>query len=694
MRIPTGDFGYSVARPQPGSAPVPNAAAVGEAVSKLGKVGMDFTADLIAADVAERKKQELAAEKAREQADKIESARIMVEAENSFQDLNLRIQQGIQDGSITKDAAQDTWHKESTTLRDKYLPQLPEGGRKIGDTQMTKLTGNLRRDIDSAVFKRNLQDVSSNLSATLEGLERSAMTDMPGSVAKAERLLDTIGPSAGLTPEKIQERKQQFREKTSYTMAWDLIRNARNDISSLNVLEGRLNSDEFYALDPQKKASLGSTITTYRAAIEQKREADAMRAERERERHLKNAEATFNTFQSLVDKGSFLDPAYVDATLAQTAGTPYRQGVALLAQSAKETGGVSMQPIQSQQAMLDRIDQEIATHGRTPALDKRREQVSKIVNASKQDLQDDPLRAGLERGVISNLAPIDLSDPANIGANLKARLEQADMVSLWAGQTISPFDASEAAGIRDLLNGLQPKNKSQTIALITNALPPKYATAFAKQLDKDDRALGLAFNFANAGTTGATNWLGRQTVAPRFTSELVVKGAQALKDGTVLKDSAKVTGWRAKITKEVAGVYPDANMENAVKDAAFYILAGLASENKSGTSDDVTKAVRLASGGDFIEHNGKKIPLIAGMSQEQLDKRLRTLSPDEMNQQAPDGKVRAAGLEVPIVDFVQSLPGQQLMYAGPGRYSVLVRGRPVTNMAGKPIVIGVNNGTR
>lgn len=520
------------------------------------------------------------------------------------------------------------------------------------------------------------------------------MTDMPGSVARAERLLDTRGPAAGLTPDKIQERKQQFREKTSYTLAWDLIRGARDDANALNLLEGRINSDEFYAIDPQKKASLISTIATYRASIEQKREAAAMRAERERERHLKNAEATFNTFQSLVDKGSFLDPAYVDATLSQTAGTPYRQGVALLAQSAKETGGIAMQPIQAQQAMLDGIDQEIATNGRTPALDKRREQVSKIVNASKQDLQDDPLRAGLERGVISNLAPIDLTNPVNIGSSLKARLEQADMVSLWAGQTVSPFDASEAANIRDMLNGMQPKNKSQTIALITNALPPKYATAFAKQLDKDDRALGLAFNFANAGTTGKTNWLGRQTIAPRLTSELVVKGAQALKDGTVLKDSAKVTGWRAEITKEVAGVYPDANMENAVKDAAFYILAGLASENKSGTSDDVTKAVSLASGGNFIEHNGKKIPLIAGMSQEQLDKRLRTLSTDELSQQAPDGKVRAGGFEVPVSDFVQSLPGQQLMYAGPGRYSVLVRGRPVTNLAGKPIVIGVNNGTR
>ena len=40
-------------------------------------------------------------------------------------------------------------------------------------------------------------------------------------------------------------------------------------------------------------------------------------------------------------------------------------------------------------------------------------------------------------------------------------------------------------------------------------------------------------------------------------------------------------------------------------------------------------------------------------------------------------------------DFAKSVPGQELMYAGPGRYAVIVRGRPVTNSDGRPIIIGV-----
>ena len=40
-------------------------------------------------------------------------------------------------------------------------------------------------------------------------------------------------------------------------------------------------------------------------------------------------------------------------------------------------------------------------------------------------------------------------------------------------------------------------------------------------------------------------------------------------------------------------------------------------------------------------------------------------------------------------DFAASVPGQELIYAGPGRYAVIVKGRPVTNAGGRPIFIEV-----
>ena len=102
------------------------------------------------------------------------------------------------------------------------------------------------------------------------------------------------------------------------------------------------------------------------------------------------------------------------------------------------------------------------------------------------------------------------------------------------------------------------------------------------------------------------------------------------------------------------------------------------------------RAINLASGGDVVEHNGRKIPLPAGIDTDMLDKRLRSVTAEEVKQQSPTGTVRAAGVEMPAADFVKSLPGAELSYAGRGRYNVLVGGRPVMSGDGKkPIVIGV-----
>jgi len=691
MKIPTGNFGFEVAQVQTGAAQVSNPGAVGESLTKLADTGMDIAKDMYIRQAQEQKKILDAQEKAKEEADKATAANVLVDTENGLADLHQEIFRGIEDGSIAKEQADQTWRQKSSELSSKFLERMPEAQRSIGQAQIAKYSGNLGRQIGTAVYKRNQQDTAAGLSSTLEGLERQAMADMPGSIERAEKLLDSVGPSAGFSAEEIQSKKQAFREKTSFTLAFDFVQKSRNDPKALSQIEEKLSTDAFAAIDPQKKSQLLSTISTYRTAIDQRSEAAANRAERERTRRMQSAEAAFNTFQALADKGASLSPEYIDQALIATTGTPYNAGIKEVALQAKEAGGIAIQPIRTQQAVLDEIDKKIALNGRSPELDKRREQISRVVNASKQDLNRDPLRAGLERGVITDIAPLDLSSPQGLVASISKRLQQADTISLWASKPISPLDSEEASQLRVLLGGLQPKDKSQAVAIIANAMPPKYASALAAQLDAQDRPLALAFSYSNSQTTGASNWLGRQTIAPRYTSELVLKGAQALKDGTVKTDPAKVSGWKAAISRSLEGVFPDANLAAATNDASFYVLAGLVSERNSGvsSSDDLEKAIKLAVGGDVVTHNNRKIPLPANYDLEQLDKRLRSITSDELQKQVPNGVVRAGGAEMPINDFLKSLPGQPLIYAGPGKYAVLVGGRPVVNTSGKPIVIGV-----
>ena len=120
-------------------------------------------------------------------------------------------------------------------------------------------------------------------------------------------------------------------------------------------------------------------------------------------------------------------------------------------------------------------------------------------------------------------------------------------------------------------------------------------------------------------------------------------------------------------------------------------VLSIAAENGGRLDEkDMQRAVLLASGSQMIiEHNGRKIPLPAGVDEDMLAKRLHSVAPAEVEAQA--GKsVRVAGVDVPVADFVKALPGAELTYAGPGRFNVIAGGRPVMSADGKRrIVIGV-----
>lgn len=446
---------------------------------------------------------------------------------------------------------------------------------------------------------------------------------------------------------------------------------AQDSSKALASLDKTIASDD--KLDDQRKGILLSRVQGRMALLESRAQAYEMK-------RLKEAEVEYNELQKLTDMGGRINPEYEDRVLQTTANTPFYKGTVSLLKTSKETGGIAQMTVPDQIALRDSIDGLISKNGRTPELQKRRDQVDKIVNASIADYQKDGVRAALVRGAIDSMAPLDMTDTASVVASADKRIEQARLASIKAGKPVSIMDDLESSLYRDQLNALQPKQRSEAIAALSNKIGPLGSIALAKQLDDKDKPLALAFAMGSDKTTMG-----------RYASELVLSGAQSLKDGTVKVDTAKQTGWKSTIANAVGndkgseGVFLNSEMEGDVKEAAFYIAAQLAKDGNT-SAPDLDQAVRLAMGtGEIIERQGRKLPLPAGMKEGTFDDRLKQVSAKDIGAD----HVIAGGVSVPIDRFVETLPGQQFALAGKGQYFVMVQGRPVKKPDGSLVRIGI-----
>lgn len=676
MKIPVGNFGYSIA--QPAQRPRLSAGEFDNGSEALAQVGRSITnAGLGAMDALNKQAEE---QKRQDQAlAKAKAANAILDHETEVSAITEDIKTRLADGRLKHTDAPKEYQTRISQIQRQTIDGIDPVTQENFDRGLKRAEFSGEKTLNGAIAGARTAEFKSQADGLLDKIGKKA--SLPGAnVEQLNAYLDT--PDAEAMGRQAygaawDKKKQEWKDGNWNASLTQQAMAARNDLKAIDGLMQRITAGDMSdKLDSDKRNTLVAKLDGYKTSLIQRQEAAAARAERAAERHLKQAEAEFNTFQAMSDKGLMVAPEYIDRVLQKTSGTPYQQGVTALVKAARENGGIASQPIARQQATLDQIDAQIAKQGRTPELDKRREQISKVLQQSQSDLRENGLRAGLERGVIDQMAPIDVSTPEAFAASIGKRLEQAQTVGLWSGSNVSPLDAREAESVRNMLEALPAKQRSQAIATVAASVGPKPAAAIALQLDKQSKPLALAFATAT-----------QQTTAGRYTSELILKGDQALKDKLNIKNSFGITrnDLQADIAKTVDGAFGNEQAAQAVKDAAYYIAAGIAAENGgNASSDDIKRAVRLAVGGDIIERNGKKLPIPGGMDAGEFDQRLKTSAKSVANL----GSVRVGGVEMKADEFAASIPGQDLMPVGLGRYAVIVKGRPVTSN-GKPVVIEV-----
>lgn len=410
-------------------------------------------------------------------------------------------------------------------------------------------------------------------------------------------------------------------------------------------------------------------------------EARLLRESQEREhasaKRSRAADQAWNILSGALMDGRKLDMGAksVQDAMAAIQGTPYAQAFKDALAESPQRQAAAVQPLAQQQSQLDALYAQRNTKGWSKELDaeiKRREQV---LASSRKEYEAEPLRAASDRGVpgVEVIAPIDGTSLDTVAATIGARVQQADTTSMQTGKPVSPLLGDEARRLAGMLGALPADQKAGQLAKLATVVPGPQMQALAEQIDEKDRALGLAIRTGNARTT-----------AGRLTSELILRGADKMKDKTSDATANERKRARAEMVEFLDGKTPGAGTihgkaRDSILEAAAYIDA-------SFDRSDPKRAVRLALGGEIVEHNGRRLPVPAGMGYDQLRDRLSKYPAAAIQQQAGD-TVMFGGRAVPVDQFVATLPTAQLEPAGLGRYFVQSGAGIATGKNGKPILI-------
>jgi hypothetical protein len=662
------DFGQQVAQPRRLNEVATPRAAFGSSDS-LVNIGRQMEVEgRHAENEAQRE-----AKQARERADAAVAQSKLYGMRDQLGDLVGEIGEGVKTGQIDKTQAAQQWQERSAKVIEDGLGGVPDAHRGLAQTDLQGLSQRLTSDVGKAVRERDKHDTMSGISATLEYTQRMAVQDPAKARAIMSDTLDQLGPFAGLQPDQITKAKQGWVEGTAYTRAFSAVAAARTDNKALSVVEKSLEGNQ--DLDPQRRVTLLAQVDNYRAsnearAIRQAQHAEIVAARRERESTsaftvlsgwaLAGKVANPDASAGLIGK---LTPEHAAAYKAMAAEVPARTAAAML-------------PLDQQQAQIDQLKAHINKSGTSVMAEQELNRRQQVLTEAKREYADEPLRAGAERGVIDTVAPLNLSSLDAMVTGLAARVDQAQTVATRTRRPVSPLLGDEAVKVGEVLNSMPPAQRSQRIAQLASMLPPGMAQALAAQIDQKDK--GLALEIA-AGST--------KTNAGRFTSEWIARGRQAIKDKSIKEDSAATTGLRASIAAEI-GDSLTGKARDSVIEAARLMSLGL---QAGGVSHNTKDVVGMAVGGAIIEHNGKRIPVPAGIADESaLRQKLRATPLDAVRAQLPDGMVYLpGGKPMAAADFMARLPDAQLEPAGQGRYMVRSGGSLVMSAEARPVLIEV-----
>lgn len=655
-QIPIGNLGNALANPAPAlQAPAPSQ--IGEAVGRVAQMAMNEQARI------------------GEQRQRTAAALALAKTTNDLNDTHDEVARGVLDGSISTDKAGAEFKTRANKITEVNFKGFDPDQQGAMQAHIMGVTGTLDRSLTGVVEKRNQQDTAGFIGQYGEQQSREAMRTGPAkAIERFKAMVQFSGGAAGLGPDQQAKAVQAFKEKVTYDFfdAAGVAALTQKDPNALGTLMQKVAGPEGDDMEPKSRTQLTHQLFGYQQHLLAQQDRARNAEDDEARKRFNAAVDVYNQGTDVALGGGYFSPDFIKKMTTTAAGTEMEPRVTALIASQRTVAGFASRPAAERTNLLERWRAARATPGvgTDPVDTKLMNAVEAMDTKIRKAADDNPWEAAQQSGVIQDAPIINPGDPAQAVAVLSTRMKDIGTIELWTGKRVSPFQPKEIETIGKMVRTLPVDQAASMLAQFGQTMGnDERVAAAAKQLHDKDGTLGLAMMFASA-----------QTTEGRYTAELVLRGAQAEKDGTVKPDAAKETGWKADISKQIRGAYSNREVEDQTIRASF-LIAG-------ANGGDVDNAVRLATGG-IVDRNGGKVPLPYGMKEGDFNKRIEALTPADFSAQAPSGRVRAGPAVLGVDEFVKTLQDARLMHAGQGRYAVRAGNTVVTNEQGKPVYIQV-----
>ncbi|MGX5880078.1 hypothetical protein MJS38_06380, partial [Burkholderia gladioli] len=687
-RIPTGDLPSVVAQPAPEvqASAAAFGGAQGQALQGLGAAGAQVAGDLF------QQHQKLQDDLARTNA-AVAYQTHAANVQSAVKTANEQLSSGAIDQAgyqkQVDDAQQQSFAQTIGALPDNHY-------KNVATIQNSALARSVALSTQDVLTKNTQQLIATNAATMLDTAGKSIVTNpetIGSTVDSAKSAYLSAAAAAGIPKPKAEETAQNWADSqyAAHAQSAAIAARGAGDLGALQQLEHDLTApDGFYAgkLDANKHNQVLSTVVSNRLSLENQQSSAADARERD-------AVTAFNQATDLMNQGKRFSPDYQSQLVGAAAGTSMApQMNALIARAAAGASFATLS-LPAMRAAVTANEAQMQAGGTDPATAAAVKQQHQMYTAAAEAYQKDPWNAALDRGAIAQIPPVDMSSVPALASSLAARAQAAPVVEDKAGRRISLLTPDEAAQVLQTVDALPNNTKAAALSAIGRSMGnAQRINDLANQWKDKNPAAALAMKAGAADPAGGP--LMMQSGMP--VAQYILDGRDAQENKVVKVDAAAATGLNAQIAKQLDGVLPPAQLDDA-RDTAFY--ATLASARKAGhdvpTSSDVTTGINVATGGliktggDDPRGNRYQAAKPWGWSDDEYDGAIKATGLGNVENQ-PGGKpidaVVANGQRIPADQFMKQFASYRLQRVGiGGTYTVLTGARPVTDTTGAPLLI-------